>query len=184
MLSPATILTFIKQCADYTGCFLRTWLKPDFSKDMEILLLRSQLSLFQQQIENGKRSKPRATAAFRLLTVCLSNWFTNWKSPLMVVKPETVIVWKKNMDKFVWRLKSRKKPGRPKISRQTIALIKRIHKENPLLSPEKIHELLVSKNISDAPAPNTIAKYLPTIRKPPSEKQLQSWRTFIHNHNV
>lgn len=37
-------------------------------------------------------------------------------------------------------------------------------------------------NVTDAPAPNTIAKYLPSTRKPPSEKQVQSWRTFLKNH--
>jgi putative transposase len=56
----------------------------------------------------------------------------------------------------------------------TIALIKRIHKENPLLSPEKIHERLVALAVTDVPAPNTIAKYIPKIHKPPSLKQKQS----------
>jgi putative transposase len=32
------------------------------------------------------------------------------------------------------------------------------------------------------PAPNTIAKYLSSIRKPPNEKSLQSWKTFLKNH--
>ncbi|MDQ2088172.1 hypothetical protein RBH29_17250 [Herbivorax sp. ANBcel31] len=79
-------------------------------------------------------------------------------------------------------LKSKKR-GRPKTSRKTIELIKRIHKENPLLSPEKTHERLVDFNITDAPSPNTIAKYIPEVRKPPSEKQKQSWKTFLKNHS-
>lgn len=45
-------------------------------------------------------------------------------------------------------------------------------------------------NITDAPAPNTIAKYLASLKKPPStdtrkpptEKQIQSWNTFLTNH--
>jgi putative transposase len=63
-----------------------------------------------------------------------------------------------------------------------IALIKRIHQENPLWSPERIHDQLINLEITDAPAPNTIAKYLVFIRKPPSEKSLQSWKTFLANH--
>ena len=80
--------------------------------------------------------------------------------------------------KLFRRNKSRKK-GRPPLSREIINLIKRIHKESPLLSPYspgnpllpygnspcKIHERLVDLNISDALAPNTIAKYIPKIRK-------------------
>ena len=37
--------------------------------------------------------------------------------------------------------------------------------------------------IKDAPAPNTIAKYIPSARKPPGEKQVQSWKTFLKNHS-
>ena len=98
-----------------------------------------------------------------------------------MVKPETVIGWHKTAFKLFWMLKS-KRPGRPKVSHATIALIKRIHKENPLLSPEKIHERLVDLAVSDAPAPNTIAKYIAGIRKPPSEKQVSSWKSFLKNH--
>lgn len=53
----------------------------------------------------------------------------------------------------------------------------------PLLSPEKIHEKLKALGIEKSPAPNTISKYLPTTRKLPSDKQVQSWKTFLHNHH-
>jgi transposase InsO family protein len=61
-------------------------------------------------------------------------------------------------------------------------LIKRIHDENPLWSPERIYRQLISLGFSDVPCPNTIAKYIPAIRKPPSEKARQSWRIFLSNH--
>ncbi|TCX51734.1 MULTISPECIES: integrase core domain-containing protein [unclassified Dehalobacter] len=64
----------------------------------------------------------------------------------------------------------------------TIALIKRIHWENPLISPEKIHERLVNLGISDAPVPNTIAKYIGKSPKTSSGKQIQSWKTSLNNH--
>jgi len=88
--------------------------------------------------------------------------------------------WHKKAFKLFWRRKS--KGGRPKVSPTTIALIKRIHKENPTLSPEKIHERLIALNIADAPAPNTISKYIHVPRKPSTAKQQQSWKTFLHNH--
>jgi len=64
----------------------------------------------------------------------------------------------------------------------TITLIKRIHKEDPTLSPEKIRERLLDLNIADTPAANTIAKYIRDQRVPPTEKQKQSWQTFLRNH--
>lgn len=57
-----------------------------------------------------------------------------------------------------------------------------IHQENQLLSPEKIHEKLCLLGIEKPPAPNTIAKYIPSTRKPPTERQIQSWKTFLKNH--
>ncbi len=100
----------------------------------------------------------------------------------MLVKPETVIKWHRNAFK-IHRGKISRKRGRPRVSAKTIALIKRIHKENPLLSPEKIHEQLVRLNVTDAPAPNTIKKYIKEPGKPPTEKQLQSWINFLRNHS-
>ena len=60
--------------------------------------------------------------------------------------------------------------------------IKRIFRENFNISPEKIREKLIQLGIVDAPCPNTIAKYLPTNKKPPSEKQRMSWLTFLRIH--
>ena len=174
---------FIRDCISLVFLYIRLKMKSNDAIIYENLILRSQLSLFQEQVVDGKRPKRRATPFFRILMVMMAKLFPGWKSALIIVKPETVIRWHKTCFKFLWRLKSRK-PGRPKTSMKTIALIKRIHKENPLLSPEKIHEMLVNLNVSDAPAPNTIAKYLQSIRKPPSEKQLQSWRTFLKNENL
>jgi transposase InsO family protein len=154
----------------------------DVAKDMEILALRSQLAITQENIHNHKIPKPRFNHAFRQLWVLLSKVLPAWQSALVFVKPETVIGWHRSTFKRFWTIKSRK-PGRPKISASTIALIRRIHNENPLLSPEKIHERLVDLAIKNIPAPNTIAKYIPHIRKPPTEKQTQSWQTFLKNHS-
>jgi putative transposase len=62
----------------------------------------------------------------------------------MVVKPETAIGWHRIAFRFYWTRKSKPR-GRPKISQTTIALIKRIHNENPLLSAERIHDQLQLK---------------------------------------
>ena len=138
MSSLKQIIKFISECLFYVMLFLCSLIKFP-SMAAEIVLLRSQLSLCQQQIENGKRPKPRATQAFRLLAILAMKWLPKWKSALVIIKPKTVIRWHRAGFKLFWRFKS-KKPGRPKISQKTIALIKKIHTENPLLSPEKIYD--------------------------------------------
>ena len=99
----------------------------------------------------------------------------------MIVKPETVIRWHRTAFCYYWARKSKPR-GRPLVSRSTIAIIKRIHRENHLWSAERIHDQMISLEIVDIPCPNTIAKYIPILRKPPSEKAQQSWKTFISNH--
>jgi transposase InsO family protein len=174
---------FIFQWIKLICIFLKSWFVPSTQLRLENLALRSQLAIYQQQQTNKKISKPRVNIVFRQLWVLLSRVLPKWKDTLVIVKPETVIGWHKTAFKFYWKKKS-KKAGRPKISPETIALIKRIHDENPLLSPEKIHEKLVALNVIDAPAPNTIAKYIPESRKTPTDKQKQSWKTFLNNHGV
>lgn len=178
MLNLNAIFQFFKNWIQIIFWFIKSKLTNSIKKDLEILALRSQLSILQQNMINNKISKPN----FRQLCVLLSKIFSNWQESLIIVKPETVVKWHKNAFKIFWKFQSKKR-GRPKISPATIALIKRIHKENPLISPEKIHKRLVSLNISDAPAPNTITKYIPKIGKPPTEKHRQSWQTFLRNHS-
>jgi putative transposase len=177
-----TIIFILRDWIKYFIWFVISALKSEVARNAEFVAMRSQLSLFQQSVINKKIPKPNCTHAFRQLWVLLSKFFSRWKSSLIVVKPETVIEWHKKAFKLFWTFKSRKK-GRPQVPPDIIAMIKRIHKENPLLSPEKIYERLVNLNIKNVPCPNSIAKYIPETRKPPSEKQVQSWRNFLKNHS-
>ena len=161
--------------------FLKTRILSDIQKDFEIAALRSQLALFQQQRINGEISKPRCNNAFRWLWVFLLRHFPAWKDALIFFKPKTIIGWHKSGYRAFWRRKSNK-GSRPRISHKTIALIKRLHKENPLLSSEKIHERLLILNITDAPVPHTISKYIKPVKPAPSPKQGQSWQIFLRNH--
>ena len=58
----------------------------------EILALRDQLLVLQRS-NNGHRVRLRATD--RLLWAWLSRLWTNWRSALIFVKPETVIGWQR-----------------------------------------------------------------------------------------
>jgi hypothetical protein len=153
----------------------------DFQKDLEILALRSQLAVLQRHIINKQIKRPHVDNRFRRLWVILSKILPGWESALMLFRPETVIGWHKRASKLYWRRKT--KGGRPIISHATISLIKQIHKDNPTLSPEKIHERLIALNITDAPSPNTIAKYIKNSNKPSASKYKQSWQSFLTNQS-
>src|ERR1700730_13308242 len=57
---------------------------------LENLALRHQIGVLQRSA--GKR--PRLTPADRLLWVWLSRIWRDWRGPLAIVKPETVIAWR------------------------------------------------------------------------------------------
>lgn len=182
MIHLKTIHPFFRDWSSFLINAIRAKLISRAALELENLALRSQLALYQQQTLTHKIPKPRSTPAFRQLWVLISKLWPAWRSSLMLVKPETVIGWHRTAFRFYWRKKSIPR-GRPSISPSTIALIKRIHRENPLWSPERIHDQLVNLGITDAPAPNTIAKYLRSTQNPTSKrKSQQSWKTFLSNH--
>jgi hypothetical protein len=75
--------------------------------EAENLFLRKQLALYQE-----RKTKPhRAGDSTRWLMSFLSQWF-DWRNPLVVVKPETLIRWHRKGFRLFWRWKSRP-VGRP-----------------------------------------------------------------------
>jgi hypothetical protein len=76
-----------------------------------------------------------------------------------LMKPKTVLQW--HADAFLqwWRWKSRRKGGRPTLSPETRALIRRLSRDNVLWSAETIHGHLVLLGL-DPPCPDTIRKYM------------------------
>jgi len=106
----------------------------------EILALRHQLLVLQRS--NGSR-RPRLRFADRLLWVWLSQLWSSWRSALMIIKPETVIAWHRRGFRLYWSWKSRHPPGRPSLSAEVIALIRKMSQANPRWGAPRIHgELL------------------------------------------
>ena len=71
---------------------------------IEILALRHQLAVQQRQ-----KKRVRLAALDRFLWVVLSRLWTQWRSALVIVKPETVIAWHRKGFRFYWRWKSSEK---------------------------------------------------------------------------
>ena len=69
---------------------------------------------------------------------------TNWSEALILVKPETVVSWHRAGYRLFWKWRSRRRrPGRPKVTEEIRALIRRMKRENPTWGAPRIHgELL------------------------------------------
>lgn len=148
-------------------------LRPRESLKAEILFLRRQLALYR---ERGVKPR-RVDAATRVTLALLSRCF-DWRSALVVVRPETLIGWHRAGFRLFWRWKSR--AGRPPIPKELRELIRRMAEENPVWGQERIaNELLLKLGLRVSP--RTVAKYLPrrALGRP---RGGQRWSTFLRNH--
>jgi transposase InsO family protein len=170
---------------------LRQWTKPDNhtlppntaldltrSKPELILenaLLRQQLIILQRQTK-----RPKLTWRDRSLIVLLSSKLRAWKDALIIVQPDTVLRWHRELFKRFWKRKSKpkQKQGRPPLTEDLVALIKRVVKENLTWGAERIRGELVKLGIEISKS--TIQRYMNEERESRASKQ--TWTTFLRNH--
>jgi transposase InsO family protein len=121
--------------------------------------------------------RPKLTAADRFLWARLTRFWSDWRSALVIVKPETVIQWHRKGFRLFWTWKARRRqPGRPPVSQETRNLIRQMSRENSLRGAPRIHGELLKLGIDIGET--SVSKYLVRRHKPPS----QTWRTFLDNH--
>jgi putative transposase len=141
--------------------------------ELENLALRHQIGVLQR----SARKCPKLTSRDRLLWICLSRLWSDWRSALAIVQPETVIAWHRAGFRLFWTWKVRHgQPGRPVISREVRDLIRQMCRENPSWGAPRIHGELLKLGIDIGES--SVPKYVVRGRKPPS----QTWRTFLENH--
>lgn len=139
---------------------------------LEILALRHQLGILQRSVK-----RPKLTHADRLLWIGLSRSWVDWRSALVLVKPETVIGWHRKAFRLFWTWKIRRgQQGRPAVPQEVRDLIRTMSRENPLWGAPRIHSELLKLGIQIGET--SVSKYLVRGLKPPS----QTWRTFLENH--
>lgn len=152
---------------------LRDYFRTRAVLQAEILALRHQLLILQR---SKRYYKLRLNCADRVFWVWLSRVWTEWRSALIIVKPETVIAWHRQGFRLYWKWKSRHPAGRPSVSSEVRNLIRKMSLANPRWGAPRIHGELMKLGISISQA--TVAKYMVLHRRPPS----QNWRTFLTNH--
>ena len=139
---------------------------------VENLALRHQLGVLHRSVK-----RPKLTSADRLLWAWLCDVWNDWRSALVIVKPETVIAWHRKGFRLFWTWKVRcGQLGRPAVPKDVRELIRKMSRENPLWGAPRIHGELLKLGIDIGET--SVAKYMVRPRKPPS----QTWRTFLENH--
>jgi len=104
-------------------------LKSRASLQMENLALRHQIGVLQR----SAMKRPKLATADRVVWVWLSGVWADWRSALVIVKPETVMAWHRQGFRLFWTGKVRHgQAGRPTVSREVRDLIRQMSRENPL----------------------------------------------------
>jgi len=117
---------------------LRSIFRSRVELQLENLALRHQIGVLQRSV----RKRPQLSSGDRLFWVYLSRIWRDWRSTLVIVKPETVVAWHRQGFPWFWTWKVRHgQPGRPVVAREVRDLIRRMCRENPTWGAPRIHGL-------------------------------------------
>jgi putative transposase len=140
---------------------------------IENALLRQQLIILRRHVK-----RPTCRKTDRFLLVLLARMMRTWKQTLFIVQPETLLRWHRELFRLFWKRTSKADSRKPKLSPETIALIKEMASNNRLWGAERIRGELLKLDIRVCK--RTIQKYMRHVRLP--RPRGQQWATFLRNH--
>lgn len=152
---------------------MRVFFRTRSDTALEILALRQQVAVLKRQ-----HPHPPLKAHDRLFWITLRRLWPGWKQVLVIVKPDTVVGWHRTAFRWYWRWRSRRGPGRPRISGELRTLIRHLAQENPGWGAPKIHGELLKLGFEVCE--RTVARYLRRVRR--RSNPGKNWLTFLENH--
>jgi putative transposase len=99
--------------------------RAEFAKDVELVVLRHQLSVLARQ-----HQRPRIRPADRAFIAALARLLPFQRRQGLVVTPATLLRWHRELVRRKWTYRQRK-PGRPPTGRALRELVVRLARENP-----------------------------------------------------
>src|SRR5438874_5016850 len=139
----------------------------------ENALLRQQLIILSRQVK-----QPACSKADRMLLVLLARLVRTWKQALFIVQPDTLLRWHRELFRLYWKRRSKASSHKPRVDAETIALIRKMAKENRLWGAERIRGELLKLGIRVGK--RTIQKYMRHVRT--QQPRGQRWSTFLRTH--
>ncbi|HVA92795.1 MAG TPA: integrase core domain-containing protein [Chloroflexota bacterium] len=142
---------------------------------LENALLRQQLIILRRGVK-----RPHCTPTDRALLVLLASRLHTWRHALLIVQPDTLLRWHRELFRRFWRRKSHAQAPahRPPLAPETVTLIREMAVANRTWGAERIRGELLKLGIGVAKS--TIQRYMRGAR--PSRRSGQTWSTFLRNH--
>jgi putative transposase len=149
--------------------------RGDRSKDLEILVLRHELSILRRQV-----GRPRFEPRDRLVLAALSRVLPRRSWSAFPVRPETLLRWHQRLVARRWTYPHRR-PGRPPIGREVRELIMRLARENRSWGYVRIVGEL--RGLGIKVSATLVRSVLEEAGIPPAPRRdRQSWRNFLRQH--
>jgi putative transposase len=146
--------------------------RGDAAKDLEILVLRHQLTVLRRQAP-----RPRLEPADRVLLAAISRALPRSRWSCFFVTPETLLRWHRRLVAGAWTYPNRG-PGRPPLDNDTQQLIVRLARENPCWGYQRIRGELRRLGIQVSATGIRV-----TLRRhgldPAPRRSTTSWRAFL-----
>ena len=158
-------------------------------KDLQIALLRHQVRLLQRRVPRPPRLARWEKLTFAALTARLARLTTRSRNQLsqfvLIIRPETVLKWHRELVRRKWTYGKRRTRGRPPITSEMEALLLRLTMENPRWGYGRIQGELAK--LGHALGRSTIRDVLKRQWVPPApqrSKRADTWQQFLARHRA
>jgi putative transposase len=146
--------------------------RGEAAKDLELLVLRHQLTVLRRQLP-----RPKLEPADRALLAAVSRALPRSRWSCFLVRPETLLYWHRHLIAGAWTYPHRQ-TGRPPLDQDIQQLIIRMARENPTWGYQRIKGELLQLGVQvSATAIRT------TLRRhrldPAPRRAATSWQTFL-----
>ena len=148
--------------------------RSDASKDVEILVLRHQVSVLRRQV-----TRPRPRPADRAVLAVLAAALPRVRWSVFFVQPKTLLRWHRELVASKWTYSTAKPPGRPPITGVVRELVLRLATENTGWGYRRIHGELTG--LGYRVAPSTVWRILKHAGLDPAPRRSgPTWREFLN----
>jgi transposase InsO family protein len=156
-------------------------------KDLEIVLLRHELRLLQRRQPAPPRLARWEQLPLAVLAAKLAGAVAGGKArlrrSLLVVSPETVLRWHRDLVRRKWTCTRRGPSGRPPLGAEIEALILRLAEENPRWGYGRIHGELVKLGYTvSRSAVRDVLRRRGVPPAPERQRRRTTWRAFLSHH--
>ena len=161
--------------------------RTEHDKDLQNLVLQHQLRLVQRERPRPPRLTRWEKLPLAVLTAKLAGSTTGPRTALaqvlLLLKPETVLKWHRELIRRKWTFRRQQARGRPATPAEVEELILRLARQNAGWGYSRIHGELLK--LGYQLGRSTVRDVLKRHRVPPApsrRRQASTWRAFLRRH--